>query len=177
VKLTVGGGSYTQSLNVKLDPRVKTPAAGLEQQFALSLQAYQGMQQSFDAMEQIKKLRDQIKDRRTHATQGALVDALAALDQKAAALAGEGRGDQGPGAPTGSDSRDGNLTRSNTNLTSMLELLQSADATPTTQAVAASEELQRSLTNLLTRWNEIKSKDVNSINELLRQANLPPLEP
>jgi photosystem II stability/assembly factor-like uncharacterized protein len=177
VKLTVGGNDYTQSINVKLDPRVKTPAAGLEQQFALSLQAYQGMQQSFDAMEQIKKLRDQIRDRRTHASQGAPADALAALDQKAAAIAGEGRGDQGPGATAGSDSRDGNLTRSNTNFTSLLELLQAVDATPTTQAVTASEDLQRSLKNLLARWNELKSKDIQAINQQLRAANLPPLAP
>jgi len=128
-------------------------------------------------MEQIKKLRDQIKNRRAHAARGALADALALLDQKAAAIAGEGRGDQGPGAPAGSDSPDGNLTRSNTNLTSMLELLQAADATPTTQAVTASEELQRSLKNLLSRWNELKSKDMLAINQQLRAANLPPLVP
>jgi photosystem II stability/assembly factor-like uncharacterized protein len=176
-KLTVVGTAYTQSIKVKLDPRIKTPAAGLEQQFALSLQAYQGMEQSFDAMEQTKKLRDQIKDRRAHANQGALADALAALDQKTAAIAGEGRGDQAPGAPAGSDSRDGNLTRSNTNFTSMLELLQAADATPTTQAVTASEELQRNLKNLLGRWNELKSKDIQAINQQLRVANLPPLAP
>ncbi len=179
VKLTVAGHGYTQPINVKLDPRVKTPAAGLEQQFALSLQAYQGMEQSFDAMEQIKKFRDQIKDRRTRADQGStLAETLAALDKKAAAIAGEGRGDQGPGAPGGStDAREGNFTRSNTSFTSMLELLQSADATPTTQAVSASGELQQNLKSLLARWNELKSKDVQAINEQLRQASLPPLVP
>jgi len=177
VKLTVVGTAYTQSINVKLDPRIKTPAAGLEQQLVLSLQAYQGMEQSFDAIEEIKKLRDQIKDRRTHASQRALADALAALDQKAAAIMGEGRGDQGPGGPAGSDSREGNLTRSNTNFTSMLELLQAADATPTAQAVTASEELQLSLKNLLARWIELKSKDVQAINQQLRVANSAPLAP
>jgi photosystem II stability/assembly factor-like uncharacterized protein len=175
VKLTVPGHSYTQSLNVNLDPRVKTPATGLEQQFALSLQAFEGMQQSYDAMEQIKKFRDQIKDTLTRAGQGALTEALAALDKKAAAIAGEGRSDQGGGAPAGSEARDGNLTRSNTNFASLLELLQSADATPTTQAVTASKELQQSLGNLLARWNELKSKDLKPINERLRQANLPPM--
>ena len=36
VKLTVDGKSYTQPLTVKMDPRVKTSLAGLQQQFALA---------------------------------------------------------------------------------------------------------------------------------------------
>src|SRR5262249_62336023 len=36
VKLTVDGKSYTQPLTVKMDPRVKTPPLGLQQQFTLS---------------------------------------------------------------------------------------------------------------------------------------------
>ena len=36
VKLTVEGRSYTQPLTVKIDPRVKTPFAGLLQQFTLA---------------------------------------------------------------------------------------------------------------------------------------------
>jgi hypothetical protein len=36
VKLTVNGKSYTQPLTVKMDPRVKTPLAGLQQQFKLA---------------------------------------------------------------------------------------------------------------------------------------------
>jgi hypothetical protein len=36
VKMTVAGTSYTQPLTVKMDPRVKTSFAGLQQQFALA---------------------------------------------------------------------------------------------------------------------------------------------
>ena len=36
VKLTAGGKRYTQPLTIKMDPRVKTPAASLLQQFTLS---------------------------------------------------------------------------------------------------------------------------------------------
>ncbi len=38
VKLTVAGRSYTRPLRVRMDPRVKTPALGLQQQFRLSKQ-------------------------------------------------------------------------------------------------------------------------------------------
>ena len=36
VKLTVDGKTYTQPLTVKMDPRVKTPLTGLQQQFRLA---------------------------------------------------------------------------------------------------------------------------------------------
>jgi hypothetical protein len=40
VRLTVNGRSYTQPLTLRLDPRVKTPAAGLTQLAALSREMY-----------------------------------------------------------------------------------------------------------------------------------------
>src|SRR5439155_12225207 len=64
VWLTAGGLSYTQPLTVKMDPRVPTPAAGLAQQFALSMQCYEGMREARVAQGQIRKLRSQITDRR-----------------------------------------------------------------------------------------------------------------
>src|SRR5205807_2911150 len=40
VVLSVNGKSYSQPLTVQMDPRVKTPNAGLAQQFKLSQQVY-----------------------------------------------------------------------------------------------------------------------------------------
>jgi photosystem II stability/assembly factor-like uncharacterized protein len=40
VRLTVDGQAQTKPFVVKMDPRVKTPAAGLDRQFALSMQLY-----------------------------------------------------------------------------------------------------------------------------------------
>src|SRR5437763_16830642 len=78
-KLTVAGRTFARTLTVVLDPRSKTPRLGLEQQFTLSAQTAEGMNASFGALEQIKKLRAQIKD--LHARAGlapATADALAA---------------------------------------------------------------------------------------------------
>jgi photosystem II stability/assembly factor-like uncharacterized protein len=52
VKLTVNGKSYTQPLTVKMDPRVKTPLAGLQQQFALAQRIAGLMHQTFEAAQQ-----------------------------------------------------------------------------------------------------------------------------
>jgi hypothetical protein len=43
VKLTANGRSVTQPLTVKMDPRVKTTALGLQQQFTLSKRLYDAM--------------------------------------------------------------------------------------------------------------------------------------
>ncbi|MDT7602974.1 MAG: hypothetical protein QOF61_971, partial [Acidobacteriota bacterium] len=173
LKLTAGGRTLTRTLNLKIDPRVKTAPAGLRQQFELSLQAYEGMNKSFDALADVKKLRARIKEVQERAGAGATADALAALDQKLATI-GEGGG--GGGRGTGGASRgETNLAQINSSFESLLDLLQSADAQPTTQSVAASAELQRQLADLLSRWNAVKTGDVRALDEQLRRANLPTL--
>lgn len=55
VRLTVDGLSAEQPLVVKMDPRVQTPASGLQQQFTLSMQMYEDMtkaQQALSALSQ-----------------------------------------------------------------------------------------------------------------------------
>lgn len=46
-KLSVGAESYSQRLTVVMDPRIKTPAAGLQQQLALSLKLSEMMSRSY----------------------------------------------------------------------------------------------------------------------------------
>ena len=50
VRLTVEGVSLTQPLRVEMDPRVKTPAEGLRQQFDLSFHVAEAMQQGFSPL-------------------------------------------------------------------------------------------------------------------------------
>ena len=179
VKLTANGQSSTQPLTVKMDPRVNTPLPGLTQQFSLSLAAYQGMQQSFEAVDRIRKLRDQINQAIGKVGRGPLAEALSTLEKKAAAIGGEGRSDAtSPGLPGGTiDLRDPNFTRLNGSFSSQLEHLQSADLPPTVPMVTASTELNKALTKLLADWETFKKKDVAAMNEQLRAANQPALNP
>src|SRR5204862_200776 len=61
VKLTANGKSLTQPLTVKLDSRLKTGFPALTQQYELSMEAYRGMQQTYETVDRIKKLRAQIR--------------------------------------------------------------------------------------------------------------------
>jgi hypothetical protein len=179
VKLTVDGRTFSQPLTVKMDPRVKTGSAGLTQQFDLSYEAYKGMGQSFQTVLEIRKLRDQITAAVNKVGRGPLAEALTALEKKAAGIGGEGRADvSSPGLPGGTlDLRNPNFTGLNNAFSSLLENLQSADAIPTDPTVAAAAELKSTLAKLLSDWNELKTKDVVSMNEQLRAANQPALMP
>ncbi|MFL6228378.1 MAG: VPS10 domain-containing protein [Pyrinomonadaceae bacterium] len=175
VKLTAGGRTIARTLNLKIDPRVKTAPASLHQQFALSLQTYEGMNKSFDALADVRRLRARIKEVRERAGSGANADALDALDQKLAAI-GEGGGGARGGGRGGANSAETNLAQVNSSLESLLDTLQTADMPPTTQAVAASAELQRQLADLLSRLSALKSTDVRALDEQLRRAKLPTLD-
>jgi hypothetical protein len=73
--------------------------------------------------------------------------------------------------------REPNLTRLNGGFSSLVEHLQSADLAPTVPMVTAATELQKVLTKLMADWDQFKTKDVAAINEQLRAANKPVLNP
>jgi photosystem II stability/assembly factor-like uncharacterized protein len=176
IRLSVNGKSHTQPMTVKMDPRVKMAPEALAQQFALAMQNWEGIIQAQAALARIRKLRTQLATRREHAATGALAEAIAALEKKAAALEGAPR--RRRSAPEGSERvSERTLASLSFELTSLLQLVDGVDAPPTTQAVSASQQLQRRLQNLLKRWEDLKNRDVAKLNEQLRGANSSPVNP
>jgi photosystem II stability/assembly factor-like uncharacterized protein len=167
VKLTVNGHSYAQPLTVKMDPRVKTPAAGLLQQFTLSKHLYDEVLQAQAALDRLRALRTQVKERSAGAA-APVSEALAAFDRKALDLegqpptAGGGRG----AAPTGPDT----LTSISTGMSQLMMLLQGADVTPSTQLVAAITDRRASFAKLMTRWHALEDTDLTALNATLTNA-------
>jgi photosystem II stability/assembly factor-like uncharacterized protein len=143
VKLTVDGKSYTQPLTVKMDPRVKTSALGLNQQFTLSKQLYDGMVDAQKALQDLRALRARA--------------AGTPLEAKLAALEGQGGGGRGgPPAAGAADARE-TLNSIGPSLGALMNLLQGADVAPTTQLVAAVSQRRAALTKLMTEWAALKS--------------------
>jgi photosystem II stability/assembly factor-like uncharacterized protein len=179
VKLIVNGRSLSQPLTVKMDPRVKTSAEGLAQQFSLALRSWDGMKQVHSMLTQLRALQAQIKARREQAGGGALADALGALDRKLSALAGQPAGRFFMMMGGGGRGRGGEPTlgRLQGELAMLLHIVESADEPPTTQAAAAADHLQQVLTNLTARWEDLKREDLARVNEQLRQAQISPLTP
>ena len=165
VKLTVDGRSYTQPLELKLDPRVKTPPAGLLQQFTLGRRIDDLLRQDYEALQAVRALRGQLRERQQGGGATGLADAISALDRQAATIEGGG---QGPGLQPG-------LAQLNGRLVTLLTIVNGADVAPTTQVVAAVSEARKALASLVARWDGVKAKDLVALNEKLRQAGLPPM--
>jgi len=171
IRLSIAGLTLTRPLTVKMDPRVNTPASGLEQQFTQSMQMYEGEISAAAAAAQVRGLRKQLQQlQKSAAGQGPVADAVAALDKKAEALAGaEARGFGRFGGGGGPDTF--NSIRGTLGL--LLARLQGADVAPTTQTAAAVADRQKALAGLLARWAALRSEDLLKLNTQLKQANLP----
>lgn len=169
VKLTVDGNSYTQPLTIKMDPRVKTPPDALLQEFELESQIANAMHLDYDALEQARGLSEQLKQMKI---QGTLAESVSSLERKVMAIEGK---PAGYGARLLTTPEGRSLSALNSALTQLLTVAQSADAAPTTQAVATFQQVQNALNQQLQTWEDLKSKDIPALNEKLRQANLPAL--
>jgi photosystem II stability/assembly factor-like uncharacterized protein len=174
VRLTVDGKTYTQPLTVRMDPRVKTSDTDLRKQFEMEAGVVEGMNETFEALQQVRALRPQVTDRAGKA-KGALADSLAALDKQAAELEGAGQ-TQFFGVPP-SGKRPENLSTLNQHFGQLLNVVDSADAAPTTQASAVYLELEDALGNVLAQWKKMRDSDLPSLNALLKKAHLEGLNP
>ena len=171
VKLTVGGKSYTQPLTVRMDPRVKTPAAALRQQYALSLALYDAVREGAIASARLKALRAQLTERKSAASgrDASVAAAIDAFDKKLAELDGPSSGGGffggGGGGPDSFGGTQGQLL-------SVLSVLQGADDPPTTQAVAAEKDRQKQFAAVKARWQAATTGELAALNAKLKAAGL-----
>jgi hypothetical protein len=137
----VDGKSFSQTLKVRMDPRVKTRPLGLLAQFNLSMQAYVGIIRARNlAAEVHKRIADLEKSQ----------PSSLALPKLKLLLDGP---QQRPGTPIAlSDFPLGRLSGA---FTQLLDLLQDADVAPSTQAVAAARDLQIAMKEAESRWKEL----------------------
>ncbi len=179
VVLAVGGKTYAQKLDLKMDPRVKTSPADLRRQFALDQKIAEALHRDYDALRQLQSLRSQLKLISAHAADKsnssleAATKAAADLDAKAASIEGEegGYGNRYLSTPEGRS-----LSRLNSGLSSVLSGLDTADEAPTTQQVAIVGELEKALDQQVSAWNELESKDIPELNDQLKKAGQPPVD-
>jgi hypothetical protein len=164
IVLTAGGKTHTQSLELKMDPRVKTSPEDLRRQFELDRKLADSLHLDHEALLQLRSLREQLK---SLMAQSAVAKAAADLDAKAAILEGTS-GARYPSTPEGRS-----LTRLNGGFAGILSGLDSADAAPTTQQVAMYADLNKSLQQQLSAWKQIKSSELVALNEQLKKAGLP----
>ena len=168
VVLSVGGKSYTQTLEVKMDPRVKASTDDLRRHFDLDQKIAEALHKDYQALQQVRSLRAQIKaftgvpdSTRKTATE---------LEAKAAAIEGDegGYGTRYMSTPEGRS-----LARLNGGLNALVSALDTADDAPTTQQSATFGELDKALAEQSSAWSQLAAKSVPELNDQLKKAGLP----
>lgn len=150
IKLTVDGKTETQSLTVKLDPRVKASAADLQQQHALSLACYEGRLASRKLGESIAAARAAIKTKTTATNK----DSLNAIDQELAVMEGTGRASRRGGGAQASPT----TTSVESGFAGLFGVFHETEMTPTTQTAAAVKQVQEQLKTLETKTKALVAK-------------------
>lgn len=150
VKLTVDGKTETQTLTVKLDPRVKASATDLQQQHSLSLACYEGRLASRKLAETIAAARASIKTKTTAANK----DSLNAIDQELASMEGSGRASRRGGGAQASPT----TTSVESGFAGLFGVFHETEMTPTTQTVAAVKQVQEQLKTLDTKTKTLLTK-------------------
>jgi hypothetical protein len=179
VRLTVGGKTYTQPLTVKMDPRVKTPPAALASEHAMAVALFDAIKADSAIVAQAAALRRALAAARQNgavARDQQLAASIKAVDDSITAIVGQGGGGGRRGGGRGGAAVARPTVASvSGQLLPMMQLLEDADAEPTTQAVGAVLSLQRDQAALAARWNAVKASMIPTLNAKLRAAGLPPL--
>jgi len=144
-QLTVDGKVYSQSFTVKMDPRVKTQAASLQQQHELSLQCYNGRKECMSILEDIRLYRLKLKGQLANAAP-AVADELNKKDKIARELENTAQG-----------STDPSFGRLSSGFASVFGALQDSDMPPTTQMINAVKELNQQMIVLKKKWADLKN--------------------
>ncbi len=166
VRLTVDGKTWTQPLNIAMDPRSEATPRELEQQFRLAMQIFAEAVLSRQALSEIRSVRKQLS---------ALEPRLNAADLKGSVSQVEA---EIGGILKGSGSSSGGaigLETASTGLASALRVVEGGDRAVPSQAIALYQESSQAAKLRIADWNELKTSRLEQVNQQLRQANLTPI--
>jgi photosystem II stability/assembly factor-like uncharacterized protein len=166
VLFTVDNKTFSQPLTVAMDPRVKTSAADIQEQFDLSWQLYQlrlklaPIGKKFDDVsEQLTKLKAQAAER---------PDVTQKLEAFAQTLTRFGPPHPRPGAPPTLFVLE--------STTRLFNDIQGADAAPTAAVKAAVTDLGTKVGPMMEAWHKLLESDLPALNQQLKRAGLPEIK-
>ena len=149
--LTVDAKKYSAPLTVEMDPRVKTPMAGLEKQFELSDQVYRDLLALQPVVEKAAAAHKQLAAMREKASGPEAEKLDAAIKQLTDVEGGGGRRRRRGGQQAE------NLNGVKAQLLQVLSMLQEVDDAPTTQAAAVVPKVHEATQNAIRQWQQFAS--------------------
>jgi photosystem II stability/assembly factor-like uncharacterized protein len=165
-RLTADGKSFTAPFVVKMDPRVKTSAAGLEKQFQLETRLASLLSQTSQAALQAGSIRDPLQKLSQQAT-GPVHDSVQAFQNKLVGILGAPAGFAAPPA------NEITLSRVNGQVAILYGQVWQVDAEPTTSQSAAVAATEHDAQDVMQRWDALRTVDLPALNRTLTDANLP----
>ena len=166
VKLAVDGKAETAPLTVKMDPRVKTPQAGLQKKFQAETRLASIMTESAQALVQAGSIREQLDKLSAQATPQTK-DAVEALQKKLGGLLGASGGFFAPPSP------EVTLGRVNGQAGTLYTQVWQVDAAPTSSQLDALAATEHDSADILKRWTDFKNTDLPTLNRQLRESKTP----
>jgi photosystem II stability/assembly factor-like uncharacterized protein len=161
VVLSVGGKSYTQSLTVKMDPRVKASTADLAAQFDLSNKLYQLRPALIPIDKKLSSLSNAVAKIKENAGNKQVADKLDAFTKK---LRGFAPANARPSAPI--------TLEVLSQLENIFDAVQHADAAPTPALTTAGADIQRRVNEVAERWKTFIAQEIPALNRDLEAAGL-----
>ncbi len=159
VRLTAGGATETQPFELRMDPRVRTPLEGLKAQLDLALKITGAMDRSYDALAEVNALRKRLAAAQERTGSELATRAAKLLAFRVDSLA------------VGNES----LKAIHSELSSLLDAVESADVSPTITAQRTWGTLERELSRKMALWREIQKTHVPGLNLNLRQGDTGPV--
>jgi hypothetical protein len=161
VRLTVNGKTYRQSFQVTMDPRAKASAQGIAEQRDLGVKILDAMNVAYVANQQVAGVRAAL------ATAGD-AEAVTTVAGKVAAFGGApagrgGRGGGGGGFGRGGGGATSNFTTIDGEFGSLMTSVEQADEPPTIAMRENYQDYCKSLTEALTKWEDLKKTDLATL--------------
>ncbi len=168
VRLTVDGQTLTAPLIVKMDPRVKTSAAGLQKKFQAETRLASLISDSSRHILEGASMNEQLQ--KEHAL-ASVTTAIQAFDKQLTDLLGK------PGGSFALPSPEVTMNRLNSEVSALYQQVWQADAEPTTSQMAAVIEMEHEAAGLETRWKDFTATALPALNQQLHGANAPEIHP
>jgi photosystem II stability/assembly factor-like uncharacterized protein len=165
-QLTMDGKRYTAPFTVKMDPRVKTSAAGLEKKFQLETRLAALLTQTSQAVLQAGSIRDPLEKLSQRASDP-VRNSVQAFQTKLIAVLGSPAGFAA--APT----NEITLTRVNGQVAVLYGQIWQVDAEPTASQSEAAAATEHDASDVMQRWDGLRTTDLPELNRALGGANLP----
>jgi hypothetical protein len=147
VRLTANGTSYTQPLTLRLDPRVKTPAAALQQLETVSRDLYDAAVATHSAYVEARALAGSVTDPAVRAQ----LDSIAPAPMRAGGRRGGFFRRGGPAVVQ-------TLNGASDALIAAAMAMQSADVAPTASELAAAARARAEANAVMARWNTLRAR-------------------